>query len=111
MTTHLAGPGRTGLIQLRRGDTAEAAIGTMIRPRRLLGRRAPLPLCVEAARLVGGKLADAAREHPRTGMRFSPGVADKPVEPEPVAEISADTAVGPVASFGTRSASNGCART
>ncbi|WP_240802095.1 ATP-dependent DNA ligase [Streptomyces sp. A1136] len=98
----------------RRRDTTEAIIGaitgTLLRPQLLLlgrhdthdrlrpiGRTAPLR--PEAAHLVGENLSAADPDRPWTGMRFASAWGSRDVlevtlvRPEPVAEISAYTAV------------------
>ncbi|MEU9146720.1 ATP-dependent DNA ligase [Streptomyces sp. NPDC048349] len=107
-------PGYRGWHKLKHRDTTEAIIGavtgTLPRPQLLvLGRHDPdghlhtigrtAPLRPEAARLVGGNLTVAGPGHPWTGLRFASAWGSRDVlevtlvEPELVAEISADTAV------------------
>ncbi|WP_234351400.1 hypothetical protein [Streptomyces sp. XY413] len=107
-------PGFRGWYKLRRRNTTEAIIGaitgTLIRPHLLLlGRRDPHgtlrptgrtgPLRPEAARLVAENLTAANPTHPWTGMRFASAWGTREtldvtlVDPNLVAEISADTAI------------------
>ncbi|WP_405533766.1 ATP-dependent DNA ligase (plasmid) [Streptomyces avidinii] len=107
-------PGYRGWTKIRRRNTTEAIIGaitgTLIGPQLiLLGRRDAVgqlrpigrtaPLRAELARLVGGNVIAADAGHPWEGRWFASAWGSRDtldvtlVRPEPVAEISADTAV------------------
>ncbi|MGW6859163.1 ATP-dependent DNA ligase [Streptomyces xanthophaeus] len=107
-------PGHRGWYKLRRRNTTEAIIGaitgTLTRPQLLLlGRRdaygdlysigRTAPLRTELARLVGGNVTPAETGHPWEGWQFSSAWGSRDllrvtlVQPELVAEISADTAI------------------
>lgn len=107
-------PGSRGWTKIRRRDTTEAIIGaitgTLARPQLLLlgrrdatGRLRPVgrtvPLRPAAARELAEHLNPAGPGHPWTGASFSSAWGTRVildttlVEPELVAEISADTSV------------------
>lgn len=107
-------PGARGWFKVRRRQTTEALIGgvtgTLARPQllvlgridadvrlRAVGRTTPLK--PDAARQVAQHLTPAGPGHPWTGVRFTAAWGSRDaldlilVEPDQVAEISADTAV------------------